>query len=255
MTTPMSDFAGITKPGITMQNYFNTAKTMFVQPSLRPEIDIHGLDYDFARTQPILRNGKDAVKHTVMPTKPALAQGASSSQSLTTSPSYKAVSLPSDQDRQQCAVASETTATLSTKPTSRYTAETFVDAAGSGCLESVMGHIKAGLEVNVGAKLSGFTPLMIAAGRGHEAIVRRLLEVGAYVNQAGDDGVTALIAAALNGHTATVQLLLKAGANCKLENDHGKTALNLAIDRNHKEVIKLLRAHGACFGPNSTYTF
>lgn len=268
-----------------MQNAYHTAKTMFAQPSLRAEIDIHGLDYDFPETptRPAVKTGDDAVKNTVMPDKPAVTQEASSPQSATTAPSYKApISSPAVQDGQQSAITIKTTAALSIKPSSEYTAETFIDAVRSGCLDSVLRHIDAGVEVNVGLTPHGKTPLMHAADCGHEAIVRQLLEAGAYVDQSRTGGLTALIFAAQNGHTATVQvlldnhatvdrsrtdgatalmfaalnghteivqLLLKVGANSRLNTKFGETALSIAIDNKHNEVKKLLRAHEADINP------
>ena len=49
--------------------------------------------------------------------------------------------------------------------------------------------------------------LFIAAEVGHEAVVRALMELGADVNKATDDGVTALSIAVREGHTAIVQIL------------------------------------------------
>jgi ankyrin repeat protein len=42
--------------------------------------------------------------------------------------------------------------------------------------------------------------------------VRALIELGADVNKAADDGVTPLVIAALNGHAAIGQILSDAGA-------------------------------------------
>ena len=226
MTTSVSAFAGITKPGITMLNRSNTSTTNVSRPSVRPEIEIHSIEYTFELHK--IRKGDGASK-TVMPTKPASTLDASSHQGLTTAPSYKTpLSPPAAQDRQQSAIASKIRATLSTKPTSLCTAKTFVSAARSGCLDSVVQHIDAGLEVNIGAKRYGSTPLIMAAAHGHEAIVRRLLEHGAYVNKARADGTTALMFAAQNGHTATVHALLVKSTALDQADAFGRTALMIA---------------------------
>ena len=49
--------------------------------------------------------------------------------------------------------------------------------------------------------------LFFAAQNGHEAMVRALIELGADVNKAADNGWTPLAIAAQEGHTAIVQFL------------------------------------------------
>ena len=52
------------------------------------------------------------------------------------------------------------------------------------------------------------TPLLCAAQNGHEAIVRALMELGADINKARDDGVTPLYIGAQKGHEAVVRALI-----------------------------------------------
>jgi ankyrin repeat protein len=66
--------------------------------------------------------------------------------------------------------------------------------------------IEAGADINK-ADDDGVTPLYIAAELGQEAIVRALIEAGADVNKATDNGWTPLSIAAQEGHTAIVQIL------------------------------------------------
>jgi hypothetical protein len=230
-----------------MQNAFNITKTMLVQPSLRPEIEIHGLNYDFPKTQaqPFVKSGDAATRNTVVPGKPTATQGTSSPQSATTSPLYKTVSPPAAHISKPGEIANEKIATLSTKPTFRCTAKTFADAVQSGCLKSVVRHIKAGLDVNVGPKLYAEAPLMIAVWKDNEAIVRRLLEAGAYVNQAREDGVTALMHAAQVGRTGSVLALLEQGAIVDQTTINGTTALLYAAANNKIASVQALLDRGA----------
>jgi ankyrin repeat protein len=56
-------------------------------------------------------------------------------------------------------------------------------------------------------------PLMQAALSGEAEKCRQLLENGAFVDAAEEDGTTALIAAACKGHTEVCRLLFEKGAS------------------------------------------
>jgi cytohesin len=71
--------------------------------------------------------------------------------------------------------------------------------------------IEAGADVNKAAD-DGRTPLFMAARKGHEAVVRELIELGADINKAADNGVTPLVVAATKGHEKIVQILRDADA-------------------------------------------
>lgn len=55
-------------------------------------------------------------------------------------------------------------------------------------------------------------PLMLAAAKGHDDVVRRLLFLGADVNLRDYRGATAVHLTCKKGHVATLRLLLNAGA-------------------------------------------
>ena len=59
-----------------------------------------------------------------------------------------------------------------------------------------------------------WTPLFGAVGQNRLAAAARLLEVGAEVDALDKDSSTALMLAARKGHVALVRLLLDAGADC-----------------------------------------
>ena len=74
----------------------------------------------------------------------------------------------------------------------------------------------------------GVTALMSAALGGHEAVAQLLLQHGADVMAAANDGSTALIFAAEGGHVAVAQLLLQHGADVRVALRDGRTALMIA---------------------------
>lgn len=89
------------------------------------------------------------------------------------------------------------------------------------------------------------TPMMIAAYFGHMDIVEFLLNKGADVNAADDEGWTALILAALRGKIDAVKILIDHGANIDAKNIKGVTSLMWAsgssvYPRGHSDVVQFL---------------
>ena len=78
---------------------------------------------------------------------------------------------------------------------------------------------------------SGATPLIVAAGHfgpDDATFLAELIDAGADVNTADEDGQTALMAAAERGHVAKVRLLLAHGAKADAKDKVGRTALRYA---------------------------
>lgn len=91
----------------------------------------------------------------------------------------------------------------------------------------------------------GFTPLLVAAGSGHTAVVALLLRRGADIEARTDDKRTALMLAAYCGYTEMAALLLDQGASTKPHNDYGCTALILACYTGHTTTAALCLDAGA----------
>ena len=88
----------------------------------------------------------------------------------------------------------------------------------------------------------GTTALMKAAFRGHEPMVRALLEHGADPNLMRNDRFTALALAAFCGHIETVKTLIEHGARAEVETRCGASARGWAIARTYSDVAECLDA-------------
>ena len=92
----------------------------------------------------------------------------------------------------------------------------------------------------------GFTPLMIAASRGHTGTVNIILAAKAKVNgKTKSDKRTALHLATIRGHVKAIEALIRGGAEIDGTDSLGNTALHLAATMGETEVVPLLLNAGA----------
>ncbi|KLU88157.1 hypothetical protein MAPG_07144 [Magnaporthiopsis poae ATCC 64411] len=122
-------------------------------------------------------------------------------------------------------------------------------AAGSGH-EAVVKQLLATGSVDVDSKdnMYGQTPLSWAAESGHEAVVKQLLATGSVDVDSKDNvyGQTPLSWAAEKGHEAVVKQLLATGSiNVDSKDNNGWTPLSWAAERGHEAVVKQLLATGS----------
>ena len=95
------------------------------------------------------------------------------------------------------------------------------------------------------ANNDGLTPLMNAAQYGHLRIIKTLLGKGASINARDKNGATALIHAARKGLEKTVQVLVDAGADINIADLQGGTAFNYAALRGRVTAAGYLKEKGA----------
>ncbi|HEU4621657.1 MAG TPA: ankyrin repeat domain-containing protein [Burkholderiaceae bacterium] len=86
----------------------------------------------------------------------------------------------------------------------------------------------------------GWTALHYAAIQGYAAIVDELLKFGATANKAAPGGITPLMLAARGGHVDVVKLLIKQGADERLANDRGMRAAEFARQHGHTALAEAL---------------
>ena len=77
----------------------------------------------------------------------------------------------------------------------------------------------------------GFTPLLMAAEKGHDAVMHALIEADVDINKATDIGMPPLYMAAEFGREAVVLALIKAGADVNKAMDNGATPLSTSVTK------------------------
>jgi ankyrin repeat protein len=103
--------------------------------------------------------------------------------------------------------------------------------------------LQAGADASI-VNGEGNSALMLAADRDIPALIPALVKGGANINERGRDG-TPLVVAAEKGHSAVVRSLLEANADPNLGGRHDETPLMKAAQRDHVDIIALLLAHCA----------
>lgn len=84
------------------------------------------------------------------------------------------------------------------------------------------------------------SPLHIAAGKGHDRIVRILLQHHSDCNERDSDGLSPLFHACIGGHEHIVTLLHENGARLAEKDSQGRTVLHLAVVHRQEAVLKTL---------------
>lgn len=129
-----------------------------------------------------------------------------------------------------------------------------LDASIRGDLPTVKRLLAQGLDPNTPDMREdpwNVTPLMHAAGNGHQEVVKELLSAKAKVNLADKSfsgeggGETALHYAAANGHVGTAKLLLKAKADVNKVSRFSGSPLAVAVGKQQLEMVELLLENGA----------
>ena len=94
-------------------------------------------------------------------------------------------------------------------------------------------------------EISGKTSLYFACEKGHVDAARLLLDNGAAVDRATEDGFTPLLIVCQTGDVEAARLLLDRSADVHRRADSGHTCLNGACCCGHVEVVQLLLDNGA----------
>lgn len=95
-------------------------------------------------------------------------------------------------------------------------------------------------------KAGWLSPLHIAVQRGHNKIVRVLLQHNVDCNVKDSDGLTPLIHATIGGYEDVVSSLLSHGAHIGSVDGNRRSALHLAVIHGHEALLKDLLSHRSC---------
>lgn len=82
------------------------------------------------------------------------------------------------------------------------------------------------------------SPMALAAGQGHESIVKLLLTYGAAVDTPTSDDKTPLMSAAQAGHLSVVKVLVSAGSDLSYCSEDFETAISCAVAAGHVDVVR-----------------
>ena len=116
-------------------------------------------------------------------------------------------------------------------------------AAYDGDLEQVKQFVASGGVMQFDEIMS--TPLHHAADGGQSEVAAYLIEYGADVNFANNDGFTPLHSCALHGDSTTAALLIKSGSVVYARDNNQMTPLHLCGLNNNVAVAEVLVANGA----------
>lgn len=100
------------------------------------------------------------------------------------------------------------------------------------------------------AELYCGSALQAASYEGQEQIVKLLLDNGADANAQGGPYRNALLAASCSGHEQIIKLLLNNGADVNAPGEPYSRALQIASSRGHEQIVKLLLNNGADVNAN-----
>ncbi|KAF8245885.1 ankyrin, partial [Wilcoxina mikolae CBS 423.85] len=112
--------------------------------------------------------------------------------------------------------------------------------------------LKADIDVKA-LDIAEYTPLHYASERGHESVVKKLLDERADIDAQGRDGMSSLHLAAKLGHFKVVRLLLQRRARVEIHDNARRTPLHWAAYCGRHGVVELLLQNNASIAARDDY--
>jgi ankyrin repeat protein len=125
-------------------------------------------------------------------------------------------------------------------------------AAGKGHDEIIKLLLEKGADPRQ-SNLSGNNALLMAVTHNRRKTAQLLLALGLDVNVADNKSITPLIAAAYNGNLRILDMLLDAGADSTIVDTSGKSAIVYATGRGYLEIVRRLLEHSDKIDANTRY--
>jgi ankyrin repeat protein len=132
--------------------------------------------------------------------------------------------------------------------------QALIKAVSQEDLSRVDSCLRAGASLEI-RTMEGATPLILAAERGNQPILERLIDAGAQpdAKRLGYYASTALMEAAVKNDTLTAAMLLRSGADIRLRDTFGDPAINWGAYYGHRAYVALLLDNGADWNTESKH--
>lgn len=118
-------------------------------------------------------------------------------------------------------------------------------ASREGHFEASYLLLKHGAQLNEPSGGNDDTPLTLACWKGHERVVKLLLEYRSTIDHQTKTGCTPLMEATREGHVRVVKMLLEHQADVETPDNYGQSPLFMACWKGHADVASQLLHYGA----------
>lgn len=117
----------------------------------------------------------------------------------------------------------------------------FIEAAGTGDIESLRMHLEQGVDINARNKQKR-TAILVAAMNDHHHTVEFLIGAGADVDLQDQTCLNPFLYGCIKGNLELVKMMIKANTNIELLTRFGGVGITPASEKGHVEIVRELLA-------------